>query len=148
MKCFLALVHSDSFISTAVSSLFKYTKKPPRRAGKLWEIHTALTKKTSAGWLLDNRPLDCTPNWQAGKPIHSGARRWNLKPWLALSKSRLWERSAASACHQFNSCATCSTAPSKTRGREGEPTSPILFYKLIIHAGAGMFPFCPGGNHR
>lgn len=27
MKCFLALVHSDSFISTAVSSLFKYSKK-------------------------------------------------------------------------------------------------------------------------
>ena len=24
-------------------------------------------------WLPDNKPLNCTPNWQAGKPIHSGA---------------------------------------------------------------------------
>lgn len=23
-------------------------------------------------WLVNNKHLNCTPNWQAGKPIHSG----------------------------------------------------------------------------
>lgn len=60
MKCALAF---------CASRLFNWLFKPKTNYDKSIQHH----QQTWTSWLLDNKPLNCTPNWQAGKPIHSRA---------------------------------------------------------------------------
>lgn len=48
----------------AVSALFKIQD---------YDKSIQNNQQSSTGWPPDNKPLNCTPNWQAGKPIHSRA---------------------------------------------------------------------------